>query len=533
MDPWSRNKKYWIWGAAAALAALTIALFVTASVLAKRWEPYIRVQAEQYLSQRFASEVQLGSISITLPKISSIRLFLTNGRGAVARVEASQVQMRYRGRRDLPPLFQIRRVYFEVDLGTIFQRRKTVRRVVLEGVDITIPPKGERAGLQNSPVYWNVSKPAVFIENVVIADARLVILPKDPQKNPLRFDIHHLRLASVGVGKAMRYDATLTNAVPPGEIQSHGAFGPWNAGEPGDTALSGNYDFDHADLGLFTGIAGILHSTGRFEGTLDSINATGEADVPDFRLKRAGNPVRLHAGFEVLVDGTNGNTVLQPVVATLGSTKFRTSGAVIKHQGQIRRSVELQVNMPAGNLPDLLRLAMKGPPFMEGRVALRTRIDVPPLNGDMREKLLLGGQFAISGARFRRPNFQDEIDTLSRRGQGQPHDQAIDDVVSQMKGRFQLRNEIASFASLSFEVPGADIALSGDYNLNSDAIDFHGTLRLKARLSQTMEGWKRWAFKPVDPFFAKDGAGTLLHVQVTGNAASPKFGLDHGDKAVK
>ena len=48
----------------------------------------------------------------------------------------------------------------------------------------------------------------------------------------------------------------------------------------------------------------------------------------------------------------------------------------------------------------------------------------------------------------------------------------------------------------------------GDYNLNSDAVDFHGTPRLKARLSQTMEGWKRWAFKPVDPFFAKDGAGT-------------------------
>ena len=77
------------------------------------------------------------------------------------------------------------------------------------------------------------------------------------------------------------------------------------------------------------GIAGILKSTGRFEGALDSITARGEAVVPDFRLKRAENPVPLRTKFEVLVDGTNGNTVLKPVIATLGSTHFTTSGACV------------------------------------------------------------------------------------------------------------------------------------------------------------------------------------------------------------
>ena len=78
---------------------------------------------------------------------------------------------------------------------------------------------------------------------------------------------------------------------------------------------------------------GFCSSKGRFEGELDTITARGEAYVPDFRLKRSGNAVPLRTKFEVLVDGTNGNTILKPVEATLGSTHFTTSGAVFKHEG--------------------------------------------------------------------------------------------------------------------------------------------------------------------------------------------------------
>ena len=65
--------------------------------------------------------------------------------------------------------------------------------------------------------------------------------------------------------------------------------------------------------------------------------------MPDFRLKQANNPVPLHTTFEVLVDGTNGNTELKPVNAILGSTAFTTSGAVLKHEGQTMRTIALQV----------------------------------------------------------------------------------------------------------------------------------------------------------------------------------------------
>src|SRR5262249_38286449 len=155
---------------------------------------------------------------------------------------------------------------------------------------------------------------------------------------------------------------------------------------------------------------------GKFEGKLDAISVRGQASVPDFRLKISGNRVPLSTSFDVLVDGTNGNTVLRPVFGTLGRTSFMTSGGIIKHEKDVARAISLNVSMKNGHLPDLLRLAMKGPSFMEGVIALNTKIDIPPLNGKVREKLLLDGNFQLSEGKFLRSSIQDKIDTLSRRG---------------------------------------------------------------------------------------------------------------------
>jgi hypothetical protein len=250
-------------------------------------------------------------------------------------------------------------------------------------------------------------------------------------------------------------------------------------------------------------------------------------------LKRAGNIVPLKTEFEVLVDGTNGNTVLKPVIGTLGSTSFKTSGGVIKHESDQRRTVSLNVDIPKGNLTDLLTLAMKGDPFMEGQIALKTKIGIPPLSGKVREKLLLDGEFDITKGKFLRSTIQDQIDMLSRRGQGQPKNMAIDEVVLAMGGRFKMEDEKITFNSLSFAVPGSGVDLSGDYDLDKDRLDFHGTLKLDAKVSETMTGWKRWVLKPVDPFFAKNGAGTFLRIQVVGSAKKPKFGRDQGPQEKK
>jgi hypothetical protein len=526
------RKKKWLIGIGVAATTGLLSLVVAAAVLGRWIEPYVREQAIAYLKNRFESDVELTQLRIHLPKTSALRLIWPRGRGTLARVEGEGIRLRHKGRRDVSPMFGVRRFHFDVELATLFDTRKVIPTVFLEGMEITIPPKGDRPKLGERITAGGNSdaQEGLLVKVVIIKEATLVILPKDRKKFPLSFGIQNLRLDLAGTGSVMRYDASLTIPKPSGAVHSVGSFGPWNAAEPGDTALCGDYTLKEADLGVFGGIAGILSSTGHFEGTLDTLHARGETYVPDFRLTGTGNAVPLTAEFEALVDGTNGNTTLQPVRATLGTTKFTTSGGVIKHEGEPRRSVSLDVSMYQGNLRDILRLAVKGNPFMEGQIFLETKIEVPPLSGKVREKLILDGRFEVRHGKFLRSATQDDIDSLSRRGQGQPNSEGIDEVVSGMRGRFKLENEVLRFRSLFFAVPGAKVDLKGTYDLHGDALDFHGTLKLQAKVSQTMTGWKRWALKPVDPFFAKEGAGSFFRIKVTGSSREPKFGLDRGRK---
>jgi hypothetical protein len=59
--------------------------------------------------------------------------------------------------------------------------------------------------------------------------------------------------------------------------------------------------------------------------------------------------------------------------------------------------------------------------------------------------------------------------------------------------------------------------------MEEDTLDSRGA-EVQARVSQTMTGWKHWLLKPVDPFFAKNGAGTFLKIKVVGSSKAPKFG---------
>ncbi|MEO8597121.1 MAG: hypothetical protein ABI759_27630 [Candidatus Solibacter sp.] len=504
-----------------------IGLLIAGARYSHRIEPYIKQRAEEYLRTRFKADVQIGRLRVTIPSLSPLRMIFTKGKGTIAAVEGDAIVMRMRNRGDEPPLFRIQKFVTGINIGNLFDSPVHVPVVTITGLELNIPPKGKRPDLHtdNSPEPGE-NETKVIIDRVEIKGAALVMRPLDPKKTPLRFDIHDLHLQSAGQDVAMKYDAMLTNPKPPGEIHSSGSFGPWNASDPGDTRLAGDYTFDHADLGVFRGIAGILQSTGRFEGELDSITARGEAYVPDFRLTRSGNRVPLRTQFEVLVDGTNGDTTLKPVKATLGATHFTTSGVVFKHEGDRHRSIHLNVDMPHGRMADVLRLAMKDTPFLEGVLNLKTGLELPNLDGKVKDKLRLDGSFDITEGHFLRSTIQDQIDSLSRRGQGQPANQQIDEVFSRMTGAFKMDGSVISFRELTFGVSGANVALNGSYDLDADQLDFHGALALQAKVSQTMTGWKHWLLKPVDPFLANHGAGTYLKIQVVGSSKAPKFGRD-------
>jgi hypothetical protein len=521
----SARKERWIIGLSSVVAVFFIGTFIAGSLLLRRLEPMVREQAIRYLRDRFHADVQLAALHIHLPRISTIGLLFHLQRGAMVRVDAEGLSLRRAGF-DAVPLFSIDKLAFTADLGSVLGSPKKIRAVSLDGVRITVPPKQE--GQPGWAESGNRHEPPlnVEIEQVDLRNATLTILPKDPARKPFEYRIDHLRLTPVGPGQPMNYAADLSLPKPPGHVVSQGHFGPWNAGEPGDTPLDGAYQFDNADLGVFNAIAGILHSTGEFHGALASINAKGEADVPDFRLTMSGNRVPLHTEFEALIDGANGNVILQPVRARLGSTNFTTAGAIVKHEDDPLRSVSLNVRMPDGDLSDLLRLAMKGAPFMAGRITLTTRIDIPPLASKVKQKLVLDGAFNVRDGKFLRSTIQSQLDSLSRHAQGQSQNQEIDSVATGLKGSFHLENQLMIFRSLSFEVPGAGIDLAGNYNLRDDALDFHGTLRLAAKVSQMTTGWKSFALKAIDSLFAKNGAGTFLHIVVEGDARHPRFGVE-------
>jgi len=170
--------------------------------------------------------------------------------------------------------------------------------------------------------------------------------------------------------------------------------------------------------------------------------------------------------------------------------------------------------------------------LMTGTVQLRTKISIPEGTPDLIDRLQLQGQFGIGDIQFTNSSVQGKIDSLSRRGQGEPKDMDINSVISDMKGNFGMRNAILNFSNLEFGVTGAAINLTGTYNLDNEQLDFHGKLKLKAKLSQTTTGVKSFLLKAVDPFFEGKDAGTVLAIKITGTKDNPSFGLDRGGPSV-
>ena len=525
----------WLVRLGAVLAVLLLAGGFVAWQLSKRFEPFVREQAIRYMEQRFGSRAELASLRITPPTGSLLRIA-----DSPLRVSGEGLVLWYRNRQDLPPLIRVKSFSVVSSPAALWNAPRRIREVRLRGLEINLPPKRERQPSGQESVRVRAGGPEkrdvqVLVDAIHSDDAVLRIYPNDPLKPPREFEIHRLKLTGAGSGGPLKYSALLTNPKPRGEIETSGEFGPWERDDPGLTALAGDYTFRDADLSVFKGVAGILQSTGRFGGVLEQIVVRGETRTPDFRLFSDGNRVPLTTQFESIVDGTSGDTLLQPIRATLGRTRFLARGGVVRREGAKSRTVDLDVVMQDGHLADLLRLAVRKPkPFMTGLIDLRARMVIPPGELAVVEKLILEGKFDLDRSQFDSELVQEKVDSLSRRAQGQPKNQQIVDVLSAIQGAFRMHSGDIAFSGLNFRVPGADIALTGHYGVQSEQLDFRGTARLQAKVSQTMTGWKRWALKPADPFFSKDGAGTLLRIKILGTKDKPEFGLDRGkDKADK
>jgi len=179
-----------------------------------------------------------------------------------------------------------------------------------------------------------------------------------------------------------------------------------------------------------------------------------------------------------------------------------------------------------------LRLAIKGSQPMTGDINFRSKIEIPPGKEDIANRLKLDGRFAVRQAHFTKLNLAEKIKALSRAGQGKPEQTTQGSDIFNFNGQFNLRNGLLRLSNLAFNVPGAAFHFTGTYALRTGALDFHGTLSLQAKLSQTTTGIKSLLLKPLDPIFSKNHV-TVLPIKISGTSADPSFGPDFHHKSKK
>ena len=501
------------WGIA--LAALG-AVFTIAALIALKSLPRIARQvliAE--LQERFHSTIEIGDI-----RVHGVRPLT---------IVAQDITLRYQGRSDVPPLMAMDRLTGSASLYNLWTRKWRVDSIHMDGLRIHIPPhvNDGRGSYLVPHAHPKLRFPPLELEEVTADDALLQILPGQPGGKPHSFWIHHLTLRSVKRGQPAYFHAQLTNDIPTGEIDSQGNFGPWNADQPSLTPVAANFAFVNANLGQFRGLSGTLSSTGHYDGVLERIDVEGDAAVPNFRLSLGEKAVALQTHYIAVVDGTNGNTYLTAVEAHFLHTTLNVRGQVINPPGPPPRRIVLTIATSGARVEDLLRLVTKGTEVpIAGSVKLQARFELPSGPGDVMDRLSLTSRFEITRAAFENRQTQEKIDALSRSGQGQPGNQEISNVLSDVRGSLLLRRAQAYFRDLEFTVPGAFVSLKGEYGLRTESIDLHGRLQLSAKLSQTTKGIKSALLRAFDPFFRSGTGGSVLPIKITGPRSKPSFGLE-------
>ncbi len=399
------------------------------------------------------------------------------------------------------------------------------------GTPLTVaanPPEPSPAPLAAPPVFQPARQPLQF------AISSLILRP-DPEHGPIRFDLR------------------MTNPRPVGQIHAVGVVGPWprmapgTEFDPGALALSGGYSFVHADLATLRGIAGRLEATGSFRGILRRVEVTGRTSTPDFRLTRHGDVPSASVGlplstrFTATVDGTNGDTVLHTVEATLGQSHLWASGRILRVEYSraepdhatglaVGHDIQLALRVDRGQIADLLQAATADPEtLVTGATMLHCALHLPPGAEPFLDRLLLDGQMQASGVHFVSARIERDIAQLSLRGQGHPEalrSGAVAPVASTMTSHFTLADGVLALPDLAWQVPGARIRLHGTYTLEGGALDFAGDASTQAELSKMVGGWKGWLLRPMNRIFAGNGAGTDIPIRLDGTRAAPRFAIE-------
>ena len=520
----TRPRRRWRW-IAIALGVIVVALIVLAIVTAVNW-PFTRGAVIQSLQQQSGSKVDIANFQdIYFPHPGCIAQGVTFRRGGTSG----------------PPLATIDKLSIMGSYHSLLFHHITIIRA--ERIHITIPaqgsspPQSQMRGASLLPVQLGKLGAGVTIGKVIADGAEVEFLPDKPGKQPLVYRIPKLALHNLAQGQPLLYHATIFLPLPPAEVYVEGKFSQVKPGAAGQTIMSGTFDVEHMNLGVFGGIAGTLASKGSFDGVLQHIMVQGATNAPDFQVIKSGHPLHLVTHYKALVDGLNGDVVLEWVTAQFGRTTIIASGPIEGEGNAKGKTAALQLYSDHARVQDLLWLFVNDKkPAMSGPIIFRAKATLPPEERPFLDRVQLQGDFGISGAQYPHSETQKDVDVLSARARGKA-DEVEDEndkrgndsfdpgrVLSNVKGHVLLKNGVAHLSNISFDVPGAAAHVDGTYNLKNEAIDLAGYMHLETQLSKATTGVKSFLLKVIQPLTsAKKHQGSIVSLKIGGTYKDPKY----------
>jgi AsmA-like C-terminal region len=503
------------WIKIAAMVVVAV-LGIAGVVIATHW-PFTRESVVQALEQTLASSVEVKSFRVTYFSPGCVM---------------EGVTFRRNGDRDAPAIATVERLTIQGSYVGFFTIPRRIPRVRVEGLHVVASARSERAG-KEAEAGAAGDQTKVIVGEINADEAVLEFAPGDPGARPVKFEIQKLTLNGAGQGREMAFHAALRNPTPPGDIRADGRFGPLRRDDPGKTPASGNYVFEHADLGAFAAIGGTLSSTGKFSGTLEQMEVAGNTDVPNFEIDRSsGHAVHLKTEFAATVNGMDGDVKLELVNAEFGKTSLVARGNVADKAGTAGKTVTLEGTQKTGTIQDWLWLLAKADrPAMAGAMNFRVQLQVPPGERDFIERVNLQGDFAIGSADFTTATTQGAVDDLSKVALGGKPSEAepAASVEETMQGHVEMKNAVATFSDLYFYVPGAKAHLHGTYGILTEKIDLHGHLRVDHKLSKGSSGLKGAFLRVAEQFFRtskKVKNAEIVPIKIGGTFGQPSYGLD-------
>ena len=430
-----------------------------------------------------------------------------------------------------PPLMTMQRLRIVANFWGLFRKRISLMQA--DGMHVSVLPLG-------SGESWpkNKSTSSVVVSKFVTQGATVEFLHRESGKPPLTFAIHQFTIDNLGSNTVMRFKILVANPEPPGEISASGTLGPWHQDSPADTPVSGTYALQHADLSAFHGIGGILSSDGKVSGTLRNLRVQGATAAPDFMVTRSGHPFRLETNFDALVNGANGDVVLQHVLAHAWHTNLTADGRIAEVPEHKGKATSLEMFVRQGRIEDVLYIFVQAPRSpLTGVVSFAANTRIRPVAGPFLRKVEIEGDFGVNSGRFTNPKTQENVGKLSEHGRGEkdddPNKPDPERVLSDLKGHVVLKDGTATFSDLSFGVPGALAHMHGTYNLMTERIDLHGTLQLQTKLSQATSGIKSFLIKALSPFLKNNKRQIPLPVSITGTYDHPVYKVESTPKKNK